>query len=99
MSKAKWIMGGLGFVLGGPIGALIGVLLGSLYEGFSSGDIDQFDTSSEQVTGGDVNISFLVLVACVMKADGRVLKSDPSLSTQECHRYTSDCPRCGMFCR
>ena len=76
MSKAKWIMGGLGFVLGGPIGALIGVLLGSLYEGFSSGDIDQFDTSSEQVTGGDVNISFLVLVACVMKADGRVLKSE-----------------------
>ena len=25
MSKAKWILGGLGCVLGGPIGALIGV--------------------------------------------------------------------------
>ena len=32
MSAAKWIFGGLGFVLGGPIGALIGVWIGSLLE-------------------------------------------------------------------
>lgn len=29
-NTAKWILGGLGFVLGGPIGALVGVLIGSL---------------------------------------------------------------------
>lgn len=76
MGKAKWIMGGLGFVLGGPIGALIGVLLGSLYEGYSMDDITEFGTSSEGTTNGDINVSFLVLIACVMKADGRVLKSE-----------------------
>ena len=32
MSVTKWIFGGLGFVLGGPIGALVGVLIGSLFD-------------------------------------------------------------------
>lgn len=80
MSKAKWILGGLGFVLGGPIGALIGVALGALYDGFVDDEIVEPDTSTDQTnqstTAGDVNISFLVLIACVMKADGRVLKSE-----------------------
>ena len=42
MSAGKWILGGLGFVLGGPIGALIGVFIGSL-----------FDSSDRVLTGGD----------------------------------------------
>ena len=29
----KWITGGLGFVLGGPIGGLIGFAIGSLIDG------------------------------------------------------------------
>lgn len=33
MSLGKWILGGLGFVLGGPIGAVIGLVLGGLFEG------------------------------------------------------------------
>ena len=37
MSASKWILGGLGFVLGGPIGAVIGVLIGSLWDGASIG--------------------------------------------------------------
>jgi hypothetical protein len=32
MSKLKWIGGGLGFVLSGPIGALIGVAIASIIE-------------------------------------------------------------------
>ncbi len=32
MSWGKWIVGGLGFVLGGPIGAVIGFVLASLFE-------------------------------------------------------------------
>lgn len=84
MSKAKWILGGLGFVLGGPIGALIGVALGALYDGFVGTGLVEADETSEhttqnstrQTTAGDINISFLVLIACVMKADGRVLKSE-----------------------
>lgn len=95
MSKAKWILGGLGFVLGGPIGALIGVALGALYDGFVGTGLMEADETGEQsnprnqqsnqqsnqrttgqATAGDINISFLVLIACVMKADGRVLKSE-----------------------
>ena len=32
MSYTKWIFGGLGFVLGGPIGALVGVVIGSVFD-------------------------------------------------------------------
>ena len=48
MSKAKWILGGLGFVLGGPIGALIGVALGALYDGFVGTGLMEADETSEQ---------------------------------------------------
>ena len=90
MALGKWILGGLGFVLGGPIGALIGVFIGSLFDGESwsgrltdgsEGDADDNDTERStshhhRATAGDIQISFLVLIACVMKADGRVLKSE-----------------------
>lgn len=78
MSKSKWILGGLGFVLGGPIGALIGVIIGSVFDGFTSlpDTIDEDTTSTPHATRGDIQVSFLVLIACVMKADGRVLKSE-----------------------
>ena len=73
-------MGGLGFVLGGPICAIIGVALGALYDDFVGTGIVEADETTEHTTShtteGDVNISFLVLIACVMKADGRVLKSE-----------------------
>jgi DnaJ like chaperone protein len=71
---AKWIGGGLGWVIGaGPIGALIGFLLGTL--------IDSVTTQSIQVnqgrtTPGDYAISLLVLIAAVMKADGKIMKSE-----------------------
>jgi DnaJ like chaperone protein len=82
MSLTKWILGGLGFVLGGPIGALIGVLVGSMFDY----NIKQYDAGKEQAEGakrgsqratqGDIRISIIVLIACVIKADGRVLKSE-----------------------
>lgn len=90
MGKAKWILGGLGFVLGGPIGAVIGVVLGSLFEGTSvsfgrltggAEEDDEKESSTDsgsyrRATVGDVKVSLLVLIACVIKADGRVLKSE-----------------------
>lgn len=76
-------------MLGGPIGAVIGVLLGSLFEGTSfsfgslnsgeSGEEEQresYSESSRRASAGDIKIALLVLIACVMKADGRVLKSE-----------------------
>ncbi len=69
---AKWVGGGLGWVIGGPIGALLGFAAGSFFDSKSS------DKSFTNVntTQGDFIISLLVLVAAVMKADGKVLKSE-----------------------
>lgn len=69
----KWIGGGLGWVFGGPIGGLIGFLFGTV--------IDSVTTQSIQVnqgrtTPGDYAISLLVLIAAVMKADGKIMKSE-----------------------
>ncbi len=73
----KWIGGGLGWALGGPIGALIGFTVGSLFDGGTSqvqkSSVTGF--SGRTTTGGYV-MSLLVLVAAVMKADGKVLKSE-----------------------
>lgn len=74
---AKWVGLGLGWAVGGPIGGILGLALGSM-----------FDTGSTATTGtqsriyqsstrrGDYAASLLVLVAAVMKADGRVMKSE-----------------------
>jgi len=75
MGFGKWIGGGLGWAFGGPIGAIIGYGLGSLIDGKANGnDIKQIPDG--QTGGGDFAISLLVLSAAVMKADGKVLKSE-----------------------
>lgn len=70
-SLGKWIAGGLGWALGGPIGALIGYGLGSLLEGSTVETL-----TTRQTSEGDFKISLLVLIACIMKADGKVVKSE-----------------------
>ena len=81
MSLGKWILGGLGFAVGGPIGALIGVFIASMFD--SSKDILNDNQSTRttnhgrrRATQGDISVSIIVLLACVIKADGRVLKSE-----------------------
>jgi len=80
MSLSTWIFGGLGFVLGGPIGAIIGAVLGSALGHSASIMLEQGTTTSTssrtKTTSGDISVSLLVLIACVIKADGRVLKSE-----------------------
>lgn len=84
MSASKWILGGLGFVIGGPIGALIGVFIASMFDANNklseSGEYTQGipHSSRQRVTQGDIRVSIIVLLACVIKADGRVLKSEIS---------------------
>jgi DnaJ like chaperone protein len=76
MAKArygKWIGGGLGFVLGGPIGALIGFFLGSAVDNTKVHVNTQSGTTSSR---GDFGVSLLVLAAAVMKADGVIKKSE-----------------------
>lgn len=94
MSKyAKWIGGGLGWAVGGPIGAIAGFVLGSLFDnadeidertkrmkqgkGFTTGKSkSNYGTGYQNTTSGDFTLSLLVLAAAVMKADGRVMRSE-----------------------
>ena len=81
MSLGKWILGGLGFAVGGPIGALVGVLIASAFETTenTAESDDQTRRSmrrQQRATQGDIRVSIIVLIACVIKADGRVLKSE-----------------------
>ncbi len=73
----KWIGGGLGWAIGGPIGAIFGFAIGSMVDG--SGNVHSsrspYSRSGRSTTGGYVS-SLLVLVAATMKADGKVLKSE-----------------------
>ncbi len=67
---------GLGWAFAGPIGGLIGWWLGSQYEGNSGDQAWSPPGLSTQTRPGDFAIALLVLVASVMKADGRVVKSE-----------------------
>jgi len=71
----KWLGGGLGFVMGGPIGGLLGFLVGSMVDS-ATGQTSTTSTRSVGTTQGDFGMSLLVLVAAVMKADGKVVKSE-----------------------
>lgn len=71
---SKWIAGGLGFVLGGPIGALIGFAVGSFIGGGQA--VSSTQGSYRKTTEADFKMSLLVLIACIMKADGKVQKSE-----------------------
>ena len=78
----KLIWGGLGWVMGGPIGAILGVAFASMNQG-SSSQWRQFNKRSHigrSTKPNDFAITILVLFAKVMKADGKLLKSE--LDTQ-----------------
>ena len=64
MSNIKWIGAAAGWFFGGPIGGIIGYYLG---KNFFSGKIDNKK---------EFEISLLILSSVVIKADGKVLKSE-----------------------
>jgi DnaJ like chaperone protein len=70
----KWLGGGLGFVMGGPIGGLFGFLLGTAIDEGTE-QYTQY-TSTPGTAQGDFVMSLLVLIAAVMKADGKIVKSE-----------------------
>lgn len=72
----KWIGGGLGWVMGGPIGALLGFVVGSMVDGASTYQIPQYTTTTQRTTPGGFGVTLIVLIAAVMKADGKVVKSE-----------------------
>jgi DnaJ like chaperone protein len=72
---AKWIGGGLGFVMGGPIGAVLGFLMGSMVDNTTI-HTSTYTTMPQRTAPGDFVMSLLVLIAAIMKADGKVVKSE-----------------------
>ncbi len=68
----KWIGAGLGWTIGGPIGALLGFAFGSIVD---AANIEKYEKEN-QTTKGDFVVSLLVLIASVMKVDKRVVKSE-----------------------
>ena len=70
MSFAKWIGASVGWSFGGPIGAIIGLALGSLVDN-SSGKSQSRNRVSFQTQSGDFEVSLLILASLVIKADGK----------------------------
>lgn len=71
MSWNKWIFGALGWSMFGPIGGLLGYTLGAQSDSQSSRRYRNQNTQS-----GDFGAAILILLAAVMKADGKILKSE-----------------------
>lgn len=65
MVSKKWIFGGLGWAFGGPLGALFGYGIGSM-----------FDNKTQISKGTDFELALLSLAAVVIKADGVVKKEE-----------------------
>ena len=79
----KIIAGGLGWTLGGPIGAIIGVVFASLFDSDKSfeyqgvdGECHSYDATRR---ANDFQVVLLVLMAAVVKADGKVVKDELSV--------------------
>jgi DnaJ like chaperone protein len=68
----KWIAGGLGWAFLGPIGGIMGFVLGSIFDETQ----DQKSSGSSMNTTGSFVTSLLVLVAAVMKADQKLMRSE-----------------------
>ncbi len=82
MGWAKWIISGLGWALMGPIGAVIGFFVGAAVDAAgkelngSSNSKRIYNRNLYNTTPNDIRISLLLLIASVMKADGKVVKSE-----------------------
>jgi DnaJ like chaperone protein len=76
----KWIGAGLGAFAGGPMGAVLGFVIGSAFDAGSQNNTfrqpGQFSSAAVNPTTGGYAMSLLVLVAAIMKADGKALRSE-----------------------
>lgn len=84
MGLGKWIGGIVGFMSMGPLGALAGYALGSLFDNATSKQDNQQDINNDQQTydnaySGQRNsflFSLLVLASYIIRADGKIMHSE-----------------------
>jgi DnaJ like chaperone protein len=69
---SKWIGATLGWSFGGPIGAALGFILGSVVDGVKFEKIEYKTQQKPQTQSGDFEVSLLILAAIVIKADGNI---------------------------
>lgn len=74
----KWIGAGLGFAMGGPLGALLGLFIGSMFDNVKTITVNPLGgpVSPAGSGRGDFMFSLTVLSTAVMKADGRIMRSE-----------------------
>ena len=70
MGFSKWIGASIGWSFGGPIGAIIGMAVGSLLDASSKSGVC-LNKSQTATRSGDFEVSLLVLASVVIKADGK----------------------------
>ena len=70
----KWVGGAVGWALGGPIGGILGYQIGKMFKSFTSSDDPV--VSARRTQRGDFSMALVVLSAAVMKADGKIMKSE-----------------------
>lgn len=83
-SFTKWLFAGLGWAIGGPIGALLGYFLGKAISpdrqlgsgSFGTDDTPHRGPYHNTGTQADINAALMVLIAAVMKVDGNVKRSE-----------------------
>ena len=73
MGLGKWIVGGLGWAMFGPLGGILGYYFASRMERLSEAAAQQGETQSwNQGQRNSFLMSLLVLSASVIKADGKI---------------------------
>ena len=78
MSIGKFILAGIGWACGGPIGGILGWMIGGIFEGATKAEAPHRVNGRYTNTGtqADINAALLVLIAAVMKADGNVSRAE-----------------------
>lgn len=73
----KWIGAGIGFIMGGPLGALFGLFMGSAFDNIDVKMQGAPGSSGTYQSGrGDFMFSLTVLLTAIMKADGKMTRSE-----------------------
>ena len=91
MAILKWILGGLGWAMVGPLGGIIGYFIGDAISSkrenirIDSGQSTRRGPYHNTGTRDDVNVALLVLIAAVMKADN-VAQPSQKLSSHSLQR-------------